>query len=507
MRKAECLVAFAPLFLAGCATSALQMAPPRYDRPWQPQTTAAGEIIPGELPAENPTGPYVLPSNPALGVVPPTPAVNATHAYTLPELIDIAESNNPDTRVAWDEARNAALRAGIAEAAYLPNVTASVIAGYQAFHGQTGSPALEINPNSANGVISALSAQWLLFDFGQRSAVVEAAKQMSVISNIQFTAAHQQVIYNVSVAFYTHVAARARAVNAARSLKDAQDIQAAAEARFKHGIGTVVEAAQARQATAQARLAKVQADGAAQNTQFALLAAIGIPPLTPIRIADISNRKLSYALTGSADKIVSDALARRPDMQSAYAAERASAANIEAAEAEFLPKVFVAATGTYQTGGGLTVTAIPGVGQSPATQNVTSHELGAIIIAGITVPIYDAGVRDAALAQAKSNADRAEAIFRRAREDAVREVVTAQNSLRTSLSAYDAARALEEAAQMTFDAATASYRHGVGSLTDATSAESGLLAARNAAADAYSTALSAAATLALATGSLGAAPE
>jgi outer membrane protein len=507
LRKAEWLVAFAPLLLAGCATSALRMAPPRDDRPWQPQTTADGEIIPGELPAQNPSGSYVLPSNPALGVVPPTPGVSPTHAYTLPELIDIAESNNPQTRVAWDEARNAALQAGIAEAAYLPNVTASVVAGYQAFHGRLSIGTSSTNLNEADGVISAVSAQWLLFDFGERSAVVEAAKQMSVISNIGFTAAHQQVIYAVSVAFYTNVAARARAQNAERSLKDAQDIEAAAQARFKHGVGTVVETAQAHQATAQARLAKVQADGAAQNTYFALLSAIGISPLTSVKIADISNRKLSYALTGAADRIVSDALARRPDMQSAYAAERASAANVEAAEAEFLPKLFVAATGTYATGGGFALTAIPSVGQSPTTENVTNHELGAIIIAGVTVPIYDAGVRDAALAQAKDNADRAEAMFRRTREDGIREVVTTQNSLRTSLSAYDAARTLEDAAQTTFDAATASYRHGIGSLTDATSAETGLLAARNAAADAYSAALSAAATLALATGSLGAAPE
>ena len=505
MRKTEVLAALASLLVAGCATSALRMAPPRYDRPWQPQTTEAGEIVPGELPSQNPSGPYLLPSNPALGVMPPTASVNATHPYTLPELIDIAETDNPETRVAWDDARNAALRAGIAESTFLPNVTASVLAGYQGFHGHISAE----SPSAitgGNGVISAVSAQWLLFDFGERSDVVDAAKQMSVISNIQFTGAHQQVIYNVSIAFYANAAACARAKNAKRSLKDAQDVQAAAEARFKHGIGTVVEAAQARQATAQARLAMVQADGAAQNTYFALLSAIGIPPTAEIKIADISNRKLSFALTSSADRIVSDALARRPDMLSAYAAERASAANVKATEAEFLPKLFVAATGTYATGQ-LGINAVPSVGQTPATLNLTNHQLGAIVIAGITVPIYDAGVRDAALAQAKSNADRAEAIFKRAREDAIREVVSAQNTLRTSLSAYDAARALEDASQTTFDAATSSYRHGIGSLTDATSAEAALLAARNASADAYSSALSAAATLALATGSLGAAPE
>jgi outer membrane protein TolC len=50
------------------------------------------------------------------------------------------------------------------------------------------------------------------------------------------------------------------------------------------------------------------------------------------------------------------------------------------------------------------------------------------------------------------------------------------------------------------------YRHDVGSITDVTSAERQLLAAKDAATDAYSTALSSAATLALAGGALGAAP-
>jgi hypothetical protein len=52
----------------------------------------------------------------------------------------------------------------------------------------------------------------------------------------------------------------------------------------------------------------------------------------------------------------------------------------------------------------------------------------------------------------------------------------------------------------------AAYRSGVGSSTDLTLAESQVLQAKDASTDAYSTALSAAATLALSTGTLGAAP-
>jgi outer membrane protein TolC len=89
----------------------------------------------------------------------------------------------------------------------------------------------------------------------------------------------------------------------------------------------------------------------------------------------------------------------------------------------------------------------------------------------------------------------------------VRQTVLADNALRTSLATYAASQALESAAQTTFDSARAAYRGGVGSITDLTLAETQLLQARNASTDAYSTALSAAATLALAAGALGTAPQ
>jgi hypothetical protein len=104
---------------------------------------------------------------------------------------------------------------------------------------------------SLNGTVSALSLQWLLFDFGERAAVVDPAKQGSVISNIAFTVAHRQLIYGVTLAFYNHAAARAHLTTATQSLKNAKDIQTAAEDRYQHGIGTVTEVAQARQGTAQ----------------------------------------------------------------------------------------------------------------------------------------------------------------------------------------------------------------------------------------------------------------
>jgi outer membrane protein TolC len=433
--------------------------------------------------------------------------VDGTKVYPLPELIDIAEANNPSTRIAWNEARKVALAAGIAESAYLPKITASAVLAYVgggSSHGSAFGSGFQ-SSTSATGTISAVSLQWLLFDFGERSAIIDAAKQASVIANIVFTAAHQQLIYNVSLAFYAHAAARARLATATQSLANAKAVQVAAEDRFKRETGTTIEAAQARQATAQANLAAVQASGGAQDAYLALISAMGISPLTRVKVADASGRRLSATMAEPVEGIINAALARRPDVLSAYAAQKASLANVRAAQAEFMPKVFVAGTGSYNSGS-VNLTAIPSVGQQAATFNLNGGRFGGTILAGVTLPLYDGGTRSAILAQARADADNAEARLTRVRDDAVRQIVLADNALRTSLSAHGASEALQSATQTTFDAALAAYRSGVGSITDLTMAETQLLQARNTTTDAYSTALAAAATLALATGALGHAP-
>jgi outer membrane protein len=237
---------------------------------------------------------------------------------------------------------------------------------------------------------------------------------------------------------------------------------------------------------------------------------MGISPLTQIKVADLGQRKLSAALKGPVDQIVTAALARRPDVLSAYAAHEASLARLRAAQAEFLPKVFLSASGSY-TSNTLDISTLPSLGQGPSqvppTLNIHGTHLGGTVLLGITIPIYDGGVRRALEGQARADAAKTDATLEQIRDEATREIVSAANRVRTSLSAVDAAAALASAAQTAFDATLDAYRNGVGSITDATRAESALLEAQNASTDAYSAALSSAATLALAAGTLGTAPQ
>jgi outer membrane protein len=443
--------------------------------------------------------------------------------YTLPELIDIAQSTNPVTRNAWNDARNAALAAGIAKSTFLPVISAGIVQGWQKTHIDFSAAALRITPsptlggNASNDVtgegnVEVLSIQWLLFDFGERTALVEVAQQGSAISNIAFTAAHQQVIYNVSLAFYANAAARAHLATAMESLTNAEEVQAAAEDRYKRGIGTVVEVAQAKQATAEAQLVRVQAEGDAENSYLALISAMGISPMTRLTIADISRRTLPPSLTAPIESFVSEALAQRTDVLTGYATLHASLASLRAAQAEFLPKVFASGTGT-RLSGSLNITAIPGVGQQlpivnlPSNQpGVSTDQLSGTLLVGATVPLYAGGSRAAMLEQARDNVDKAETTLLQTMNEAARQIVVARNTLKTSLSAYSASTALVAAARTTFSAALTAYRNGVGSITDVALAERQLLVAKNAETDAYSTSLSAAATLGLAAGVLGSAP-
>src|SRR4029450_13965819 len=102
------------VFCAGCAAwSPLRNTPPSPSRPWAtpdlPRDSA--ELVE----RERASGPEV--------------SIDPEKTYELPELIDIAQRTNPETRVAWERARPAAIALGPAEAPSYPLLAASATGG------------------------------------------------------------------------------------------------------------------------------------------------------------------------------------------------------------------------------------------------------------------------------------------------------------------------------------------------------------------------------------------
>lgn len=493
------VVALVAGLLAGCAPNAANMAAPSADKPWTPNghedgLWSAQQPVPPE--AESAGGPanFAVPANPALAQLAPTPEIDIARTYRLPELIDIAQRNNPTTRIAWQRAREAALAVGMVEATYLPVITANVIGGRQTVSNPLPVPVgtQRYIDTTAEGVSPSIALQWLIFDFGQRAAFADVAKQGAIASNVLFNGEHQKLIFDVTRAYYAYGASVTREKIAQQTLRNSIAIRSAAEDRLGRGLATTVEVAQARQQVAQSQLRLVQAQGQQRDAYQLLLAAMGVNATLKIHVDDAGKRRLPDGLNVPLDSMVKLALAQRPDVIASYSVLKASQAGIKAAEAEFMPKVFVA--GAVASGqGSFNANGLPNIGQQAT---------GSGVLIGATVPLYDAGLRAAQLKQAQSRAAAAESAFTRTQNAAVTEIVGASNTLRTALESYKAATALTSAASITYDAALEAYKNGVGTITAATAADSGLLDARQAQADAQAAALIGAANLAFLVGAM-----
>lgn len=498
MCKASCRAAVAVALVVaatGCATDALNRAPASHSQPWRPSLPPPGSG--GEAVADTVSlkEGFSVPRDPRMAVLPEGPALDEDMVYSLPQLIDIAQREHPSTQLAWNRARQAALAAGMAEATFLPMLSANVVGGWQRTRTPLPLEILGYDPEvktSVKGVAPFLAVEWLLFDFGQRAALLEAAEQGSYAANVLFNAAHQRIILEVTQAYFTHAAAQAQLRVAEEALANSRKVQNAVEQRLKQGVATTVELALARQQVAQAVLREVHARGAQRNAYQGLLAAVGLSPNTRIRVSGLPDRKLPSTAHALTEEAVQMALSQRPDLQAAYAAVKMAEAGAAAVEAEFLPKVYLAAVaGTSRTN--FDVGNLPGLWQRTSSSAV---------LIGVNLPLYDGGLRAARLKDAQIRVDDAKSVFQKSQRDAVREIILAHDMLNTALSSYYAADELVSTASIAYDAALEAYQNGVGTLTMVTEASTGLLDARNARLDAHAASLAAAANLAFVMGEM-----
>ena len=420
------------------------------------------------------------------------PEPEAGHAYDLAELIDIAQQRNPATRQAWLQIREAARQAEIIQSALLPIVAAAAITGKQYFNNTIDLPLIgshEVD-STAEGVAGIITANWLLFDFGENDARQQAANNLAKISGFTFNRMHQELVFDVAQAFYTHDAALKKMKYAQQATQRAEQLVYNATRRKDAGVGNTVEVAQSRQLLAQTRLLERIATGEANVSEVSLASVLSLPPSTQILL-----KPSSTSLPGIGDltmeATIDAALISRPGVQASLAKVRAAQSNIDAIAASYLPKVMLGASLSVGNAG----FDIYGF----SMDNIGPTQSRGVLI-GVSVPIYDGYLRS----HKKRNAQDALAAARSgvavAKAAASREIAVAYEGLRTALAVNLAAQELVDASNVTADAAQKAYVNGVGTISDASRATLGLYTATEALIDSRRAAHHAAATLALALG-------
>jgi outer membrane protein len=421
-------------------------------------------------------------------------AVERGRHYNLAELIDLAQRINPETREAWEQARQAALAVGLVDSSYAPQISIEAIAGIQ----RTPLPIpTTVNPKGyfiSNTVeaIPTVALKWLLFDFGRRDGQEQAARANSFVANVGFTGVHQKLIFAVSRAYFSLGAARGRVTAAEQALKTAETVQDAAQSRRERGLATVVVVAQAQRQTAQARLNLTRASGDERTAYANLVAAIGLPADTHIDITDSSEQALPAEPPENLSALVQAALRSRPDVIAALGKIEAAEGEVKSKRADHYPTISLIGQ-VYQNMGSLS---------SDGSPYSSVNKPGGNILLTLSWPLFDGGTRNTRDSVAQSQVAAARDKLAEVRDAAVQQVVSAYSDLRTSLAAYAAAVTVREASQTSYDAAFDAYLHGVGTYTDVATEQTALARADSDKEDAHANVFTAAAALAFATGAI-----
>jgi outer membrane protein TolC len=430
--------------------------------------------------------------------------INPDKVYELPELIDIAERSQPEARSAWERARQAATAVGLTESAYYPYLVASAAAGYErAF---LPFPTLRVSPGLTDVSITgggtetvdsaaegaALNLKWLLFDFGGRKATTAAAMEKLMMANVGFNAVHQKIVFEVTQRFYEFDAVREKVAAAESSMRAADIVAKAAQARVDHGLATKPELLEAEQQTAQASFELEAARGALSDGQVALVESLGILPTTQLQVAKASAEPLPENIDGSLDTLIDRALSQRPDLVARLANVRASRADVQQARAAYYPKIALGANA--------------GFSELDVSINNSSYFGGSKPVYGVGVsvelPIFDGFARSKKLRIAQSELEEAESELSGSRDAVVREVWKAYTDFRTELHKEESATRLLSAAQSAFDASLQAYQQGLGTYVDVVNAQRNLDGARSVMVDTRSAIFTGATALALSIGDL-----
>ncbi|HEX4275138.1 MAG TPA: TolC family protein [Bryobacteraceae bacterium] len=399
-----------------------------------------------------------------------TAAVDPNRAYTLAELIDIAEHNNPRTRIVWERAKQRAAQLGIARSAWYPVLAGIAAVADQRIINPFPKP---LAPDGYTMVMipavqAELKVQYLLFDAGERAAHVDASTQEQIAAGANFIQANQEVAFRVASAYYRLLTAQERLQAAEDTLKTARTTQESAEARLNNGRATLPDVLNARSEAAQAVFDRESADGDEKIARVALTEAIGADPTPNINIDTQKAAPAPQQLTLSIDALIDRAVAGRPDLMAAAAEIRAADDAIRAAKAEFKPKIVVsgdiAQTSLWPT------SSFGELGS--ASRPTWSAQLA------LEWKIFDGGARRNQVEAAESRRRQAQDELTEIHDRATREVWTAYINFRSAVRKNDAAAALLESANTSYSAQLDAYNLGVRNLVDVVTAEKQLAQAR-----------------------------
>jgi len=406
------------------------------------------------------SAPNVQWTPPANAVPPPLPKANAVvvpENLSLDQAIDVALTNNPDTRAAWFEARAAEASLGSTRSTLFPEIdlNASLTRSRNAAQGGR-------SITLSNSYGPSLTLNYLLFDFGGRHAAIEEARQTLIATSFTQNQTIQNVVLRVEQAYYGYLGAKSLLAAQESTIHERQTSFDSAKARHDAGVATIADVLQAQTALSQAQLNAESIEGNLRDFEGSLATAMGVPPTTHFTTNELASDPPVDTTTGTIDDLIARAEAARPDLAAARANISRSQAAIRAARSAGLPSFSLTSTFASTTFRG--------------AANVTTQPYSAGV--SMRFPLFTGWRTQYDVREARELANAAVENARSLEHNVDLQVWTSYYGMQTAAQRVKTSRDLLTAAQQSADVARSRYKAGVGSILDLLTAESSLESAR-----------------------------
>jgi len=382
-------------------------------------------------------------------------AADLNQALSLTDVAGSALCNNPQTREAWASARQQAALLGVARSAYLPSLNNTFSTSLN-----VASPQSALRDNPYTNLSNNLVASYLLYDFGNRDANLENARQLLLAASASQNSVIQKVLYEAIDTYYQVQAALASLEAAQESERASEESFKAAEARYKAGIATPADKLQAQTAHAQDTLSRISAEGRLKTAFGTLANIMGLDANQSLKLAPRATVNATEAIEQNIGSLIEQARLRRPDLIASEAQLKAAEANIVANRAASKPTVSVGISNNSQNG-----------------SDLSSSNTGSIGL-NISIPLFEGYAPSYRIRSAEALAENRAAQRDRLKLQISLDVWSAYQQLITANQSVRAAEVLLKSAEESARVALGRYKAGVSNIIDTLNAQSALASAR-----------------------------
>jgi len=370
---------------------------------------------------------------------------------SLPDAVVRTVCSHPQAQASWSRIAQQAAQWGQAQSTFWPQLQAG-IARHSSRVRYSG---LDVPPARTQTTMQNLVLSWRLWDFGARSARVDAAQAQLRAALSEQSAVVQKAVVEILQLYAQAQAAQTRLHTQRQLLPLAQRNVLAAQRRQANGVGSTGDTLQAQAVQARIHLEHSRAEGELQMLLARLAQRVGISaggqimltpePQSPGMMAaepEAEPRLLLRPLEEWLDLVKRS----HPELDAARAQWQAAQASLEAQRVEHLPAVDVN-MGHYRNGR-----------PTQSLSAVRSHET--VMGISVSIPLFDGFATTykvrAAQALVEQKAVELQAVEQQVLQDLVQQYAQAQAALNNARAAVELYRLANAAAQ----SAQRQYEHG-----------------------------------------------